>query len=555
MIKESIKEIIEQTIVSCQQAGLLQSSAMPAFAVEEPKNKEHGDFATNAAMLLAPVEKKSPRDIAGLLAGKLREHDAIVERVEIAGPGFINFYLKHEAWCRVLEELEQQGERFGSSAAGSGTKVQVEFVSANPTGPLHVGHGRGAALGDALANILAFAGYEVQREYYINNVGIQMQNLGKSVYLRYLQLLKQEVEFPEGLYQGEYVLDVAKEVILKHGERFVKSPEQEALPFFTDFAVPLILNGIRADLGQFGVRFDNWFSEKVLFEQGAVQRSIDELKARDLAYEHEGALWFRTTRFGDEKDRVIIKEDGNTTYFASDIAYHREKFSRGFDRVIDIWGADHHGYVPRMRGVLESLGIAPERFSVILVQMVNLLRGGVPVAMSTRSGEFVTLKEVIEEVGTDAARFMFLTRRSDAQLDFDLEVAKKQSDENPVYYVQYGHARICSIIAFARDKDIVLPSFHDINPSLLTTAEEIGLIKKLAQFPELVLGSAQACEPHRISMYLMELVGMFHSYYGKHRVITDNQDMNRARLFLINGIRRVLRNGLALLGVRAPEKM
>ena len=555
MIKESIKEIIEQTIVSCQQAGLLQSSAMPAFAVEEPKNKEHGDFATNAAMLLAPVEKKSPRDIAGLLAGKLREHDAIVERVEIAGPGFINFHLKHEAWCRVLEELEQQGERFGSSAAGSGTKVQVEFVSANPTGPLHVGHGRGAALGDALANILAFAGYEVQREYYINNVGIQMQNLGKSVYLRYLQLLKQEVEFPEGLYQGEYVLDVAKEVILKHGERFVKSPEQEALPFFTDFAVPLILNGIRADLGQFGVRFDNWFSEKVLFEQGAVQRSIDELKARDLAYEHEGALWFRTTRFGDEKDRVIIKEDGNTTYFASDIAYHREKFSRGFDRVIDIWGADHHGYVPRMRGVLESLGIAPERFSVILVQMVNLLRGGVPVAMSTRSGEFVTLKEVIEEVGTDAARFMFLTRRSDAQLDFDLEVAKKQSDENPVYYVQYGHARICSIIAFARDKDIVLPSFHDINPSLLTTAEEIGLIKKLAQFPELVLGSAQACEPHRISMYLMELVGMFHSYYGKHRVITDNQDMNRARLFLINGIRRVLRNGLALLGVRAPEKM
>lgn len=555
MIKESIQEIIEQSIVSCRQAGLLQSSAMPAFAVEAPKNKEHGDFATNAAMLLAPVEKKSPRDIAGLLAGKLREHAAIVERVEVAGPGFINFHLKHEAWCRVLEELEQQGERYGSSASGSGTTIQVEFVSANPTGPLHVGHGRGAALGDALANILAFAGYEVQREYYINNVGIQMQNLGKSVWLRYLQLLKQEVEFPEGLYKGEYVIDVAKEVILKHGERFVKSPEQEALPFFTDFAVPLILNGIRADLEQFGVRFDNWFSEKVLFEQGAVQRSIDELKARDLAYEHEGALWFRTTRFGDEKDRVMIKEDGNTTYFASDIAYHREKFSRGFARVIDIWGADHHGYVPRMRGVLEALGIAPDRFSVILVQMVNLLRGGVPVAMSTRSGEFVTLREVIEEVGTDAARFMFLTRRSDAQLDFDLEVAKKQSDENPVYYVQYGHARICSIIAFARDKDIALPSFHDINPSLLITAEEIGLIKKLAQFPEIVLGSAQACEPHRISMYLMELVGMFHSYYGKHRVITENQDMNRARLFLINGIRRVLRNGLTLLGVRAPEKM
>jgi arginyl-tRNA synthetase len=555
MIKENIKKIIEQTIVQCRQEGLLQSSAMPAFAVEAPKNKEHGDFATNAAMLLAPAEKKSPRDIAGLLAGKLQEDSAIVERVEIAGPGFINFHLKHAAWCSVLEELEQQGERFGSSAAGSGAKIQVEFVSANPTGPLHVGHGRGAALGDALARILAFAGYAVQREYYINNVGIQMQNLGKSVYLRYLQLLKQEVEFPDGLYKGDYIFDVAKEMIIKHGERFVKSPEQEALPFFTDFAATLILDGIREDLAQFGVGFDHWFSEKTLFEQGAVQRSIDELKARDLAYEHEGALWFRTTRFGDEKDRVMIKEDGNTTYFASDIAYHREKFSRGFDRVIDIWGADHHGYVPRMKGVLQALGIAPEGFSVILVQMVNLLRGGVPVAMSTRSGEFVTLKEVVGEVGSDAARFIFLTRRSDAQLDFDLEVAKKQSDENPVYYVQYGHARICSITSFAREKDIPLPSFHEINPSLLIAAEEIELIKKLAQFPEIVLGSAHAFEPHRISMYLMELVGMFHSYYGKHRIITDNRDLSRARLFLINGIRRVLRNGLTLLGVSAPEKM
>ena len=555
MIKDRLQEIIEQAVLTCRQEGLLQSAAMPAFAIEAPRNKEHGDFATNAAMLLAPAEKKSPRDIARLLVDKLTGNATIVERIEIAGPGFINFHLKHEAWCSVLEELEQQGERFGSTAAGSGIKIQVEFVSANPTGPLHVGHGRGAALGDALANILAFAGYEVQREYYINNVGIQMQNLGKSVYLRYQQLLKQDVEFPDGLYKGDYILGVAKEVILKHGERFVKSPEQEALPFFTDFAATLIMSGIKDDLAQFGVRFDNWFSEKTLFEQGAVQRSIDELKARDLAYEHEGALWFRTTKFGDEKDRVMVKEDGTTTYFASDIAYHREKFSRGFARVIDIWGADHHGYVPRMAGVLQALGIAPEGFNVILVQMVNLLRSGVPVAMSTRSGEFVTLKEVMEEVGKDAARFIFLTRRSDAQLDFDLEVAKKQSDENPVYYVQYGHARICSITSFAREKNIPLPAFHDINPSLLSAAEEIELIKKIAQFPELVLGSAQAFEPHRISMYLMELVGMFHSYYSKHRVITDDLNMSRARLFLINGIRRVLRNGLTLLGVRAPEKM
>ena len=330
MIKDTIRTVLEQAIAACRQEGLLQASAAPGFAIEVPKNREHGDFATNAAMLLAPAEKKSPRDIARLIADKLQAHTDVVERIEVAGPGFINFHLNHAVWCTMLQELEEQGERYGSSTAGSGTKIQVEFVSANPTGPLHVGHGRGAALGDALANILAFAGYEVQREYYINNVGIQMQNLGRSVYLRYLELLRQEIEFTEGLYRGEYIRDVAKEVVLKRGERFVKSAEAEALPFFTEFAAALILKGIRADLEQFGVRFDNWFSEKVLFEQGAVQRSIEELKERDLAYEHEGALWFRTTRFGDEKDRVMIKEDGSTTYFASDIAYHREKFSRGF---------------------------------------------------------------------------------------------------------------------------------------------------------------------------------------------------------------------------------
>jgi arginyl-tRNA synthetase len=316
-----------------------------------------------------------------------------------------------------------------------------------------------------------------------------------------------------------------------------------------------MLDEIKDDLCQFGVQFDSWFSEKVLFERGAVQSVLAELKQQDLAYEHDGALWFRTTAFGDEKDRVIIKEDGNTTYFASDIAYHREKFTRGFNRVIDIWGADHHGYVPRIKGVLEALGVAPDALRVILVQMVNLLRGGKPVAMSTRAGEFVTLREVVQEVGKDAARFIFLTRRSDAQLDFDLDVAKQQSDENPVYYVQYGHARICSIISFAREKGLSVPLVRTIDPGLLSAPEEIELIKKLAQFPEVVWGSAQAAEPHRIAIYLMELVGQFHSYYNKYRVITDDLELSKARLFLMHGIRCVLKNGLMLLGVTAPEKM
>lgn len=554
-MKQTIRKIVEQALAQSQGDGLLAGVSVPEFSVEVPKNAAHGDFATNVAMLLAPSAKRAPRDVARILVDKIEKNAALIQRVEIAGPGFINFHLRPAAWHRALEELESRGERFGSSLAGRGVRVQVEFVSANPTGPLHVGHGRGAALGDALANILSFAGYDVQREYYINNVGTQMQNLGRSVYLRYQELLKKDVVFPDELYQGTYIVDIAKEVILKYGERYLEATEHEAIPFFSAFAADIILKGIKDDLETFGVRFDNWFSEQVLFERGAVQQSLRELKERDLAYEHEGALWFRTTRFGDEKDRVIVKEDGNTTYFASDIAYHRDKFSRGFNRVIDIWGADHHGYVPRIRGVLQALGIPADAFTVILVQMVNLLRGGVPVAMSTRSGEFVTLRQVVDEVGKDAARFIFLTRRSDAQLDFDLEVAKKQSDENPVYYVQYGHARICSIISFAREKNIHLPSARNANLSLLAAVEEIDLIKKLSQFPEIVLGSAQALEPHRIAVYLMDLVGQFHSYYGKYRVISDDLELSTARLCLINGIRRVLKNGLQLLGVAAPEKM
>jgi arginyl-tRNA synthetase len=554
-MKEFVRDALVRVLDECRGEGLIAGGDIPDFVVEVPRNKVHGDLATNLAMVLARAEKRPPRDIAALLAARLHAADPRIDDVQVAGPGFINFCVREDVWQTVLRDIEQAGERYGAVDIGRGDRVMVEFVSANPTGPLHIGHGRGAALGDVLARILAFTGYAVQREYYINDVGVQMHNLGRATYLRYLELLNRPVEFPEGLYRGAYIYDVAREVLASEGERFAHMDPAEAVPFFTAFASARILRGIQDDLNAFGVHFQEWFSEKQLFERGDVQRAIDELRARDLAYEQDGAVWFRATRYGDEKDRVMIKEDGATTYFASDISYHRNKFARGFYRVIDIWGADHHGYVPRIRAVLQALGLEEDRFRVLLVQMVNLLRGGVPVAMSTRSGEFVTLREVIDEVGRDAARFMFMTRRSDAQLDFDLEVAKKQSDDNPVYYVQYAHARICSIIGFAAEKGYALPPFASVRVELLAAPEEVDLMKKLLQFPETVAGSARALEPHRIAVYLMELVGQFHSYYSKHRVITDQPELSRARLHLMGAVRTVLRNGLSLLGVKAPDAM
>ncbi len=554
-MKESVRTILEQVYTQCHGEGIFKNPEIPAFSVEVPRSKDHGDLATNLAMLLANQEKKPSREIAQTLIEKIGEGHAIVKKTEIAGPGFINFYLKEDVWYDVLEDIEAQGERYGSCDAGKTEKVLVEFVSANPTGPLHIGHGRGAAVGDALANILAFAGYSVEREYYINDVGNQMQNLGRSVYLRYLQLLKHDLEFPDDLYKGDYVFDVAREVILKHGNKFETAAESDAIAFFTEFASTYILTGIQKDLDLFGVHFTTWYSEKNLFETGTVQRSIEYFKQEGLAYEKDGALWFRASQFGDEKDRVMVKEGGSTTYFASDIAYHQDKFKRGFSKAIDIWGADHHGYVPRIRSVLQALDVPQKSFRVILIQMVNLLRDGKPVAMTTRGGEFVTLREVLDEVGKDAARFIFLTRRSDAQLDFDLNVAKKQSDENPVYYVQYAHARICSIISFAGEKGFSVPRFQEIDAGLLSTEEERDMLKKLSQFPEVVAGSARAFEPHRLTTYLQELVAQFHSYYNKHRVITAKHDLSMARLYLMNCIKGVLKNGLGLVGVDAPEKM
>jgi len=554
-MKQHLEELLKTACMECMQDGSLRQADIPDFVVETPRSKDHGDLSTNLAMVLAKTEKRPPRDIAHLLIKHLEGRSKRVDRIEIAGAGFINFCLRHDAWHEVLHDIARQSDRFGASAIGNGRKVMVEFVSANPTGPLHIGHGRGAALGDALARILAFAGYEVVREYYINDVGNQMQTLGRSLYLRLLEQLGRQVQFPDGLYKGAYMVQIAKDFLTRHGAHIAEIPEDEAITRCTQFAANVILDGIKQDLALFGVRFDTWFSEKTLFDSGSVQTLLEDFRRGGLAYEADGALWFRTTQFGDDKDRVLVKAGGATTYFASDVAYHKNKLNRGFHQTIDIWGADHHGYVPRLKAVLKAAGLPDDALRVILVQMVNLLRDGVPVAMSTRSGEFVTLREVIDEVGSDAARFMFLTRRSDAQLDFDLAVAKKQSDENPVYYVQYAHARICSILSVAAARGVAPLAPAEVCIELLNEPEERELIKKLADFPDVAAGSARACEPHRIAAYLMELVGQFHRYYSRHRVVTDNTALTGARLYLMCGVRQVLRNGLGLLGVSAPEKM
>ena len=525
--------------------------------LEIPSLAQHGDYATNAAMVLAKSLKKNPREIAEKLSEPITSLGAnILDRLEIAGPGFINFFIKKEAFRRVLPMVFEQGENFGKTDVGKGRFVQVEFVSANPTGPLHVGHGRGAAVGDALARILEASGYRVHREYYINDVGKQMNILGRSLYLRYLELLGRQIEFPEDHYRGDYMKDLARDFLQEVGTKYLDIPEDEAVPVCSKYAAQKILDGIRKDLEDFRVTYDEWFSEEKLHREGMVESAIDQLRSRGFIYEQDGAVWFKSSLFGDEKDRVIIRSNGAKTYFAADIAYHWNKMQRGFDTIIDIWGADHHGYVPRIKAVVEALGFDPKKLNIILVQLVNLLRGGQPVAMSTRAGEFVTLREVMDEVGVDAARYMFLTRRSDSSLDFDLELAKAQSSENPVYYVQYAHARISSLFAVAAERGVKLDvetAFKHLDR--LEEPQEIQLTKILGEFPFVVKKSAECLEPHRIPYYLHELASTFHAYYNHHRIITDDDALTQARLALAGAIHIVLKNALKLIGLSAPDKM
>ena len=556
LMKNKISALIEKAVNSCVEKKLLAAVNLPYIEVEVPANSDHGDYASNVALILASPAKQNPRKIAQIIQENLADPENIIARTQIAGPGFLNFFIKENIWQQTLQTIEEKKENFGRSSMGNGKKVQVEFVSANPTGPLHIGHARGAVVGDVITNLLTAVGYAADKEYYINDAGNQMNNLGKSVLLRYRELLGEKIEFSETCYRGNYIKDIAADVIRKEGNIYLTADEGKTISYLTDIAGQSILKEIQDDLRDFGVTFDHYFSEKELYKDNGVVNLLESLRQKNFVYSDGETLWFKTTDFGDEKDRVVIRKNGEPTYFAADIAYHQNKYSRGYEMVIDIWGADHHGYMARMWAGIQALGHDKEALKIILVQLVNLLRDGAPVAMSTRSGEFVTLREVLDEVGKDAARYNFLMRRSDSHLDFDLEIAKKQSNENPVYYVQYAHARICSILRMAQQEhSIALPFYKDINPALLNEPEEMTLIKLMARYPEVIEGAARSLEPHRITFYLNELSSVFHSYYNKNKVISDNKELTAARLFLIKAISIVLGNALKILGVNAPEKM
>lgn len=547
--------------------------------LERPKQAGHGDFASNLALQLAKPLKRNPRDLANLLLAELPA-SSLVAKAEVAGAGFINFTLASDAKTAVVQRVLEQGEAFGRGQK-SGVKVQVEFVSANPTGPLHVGHGRGAAYGASLSDVLDFAGFDVTREYYINDAGRQMDILALSTWLRYLDLFGIAIAFPPNAYQGDYVKDMAAQIKEAHADRFAKVSAAEVLQdapsveadkeghldalianaknllgsdyaWVHGFALTEQLGDGREDLEEFGVTFDKWFSERSLFDTGLVEKAVTELEARGHLYVQDGAKWFRSTAFGDEKDRVVQRENGLFTYFASDIAYHANKYERGFDRIIDIWGADHHGYIPRVKGALQALGLPPEKLDVALVQFAVLYRDGQKAAMSTRSGEFVTLRELRREVGNDACRFFYVLRKADQHLDFDLDLAKSQSNENPVYYIQYAHARLCSVLG---QWNGVLADLSGADLARLDNERELALCARLTAFPEVVQGAAADYAPHQIAFYLKDLAGEFHSYYNAERMLVDDEGLKLARLALAAAVRQVIRSGLALLGVSAPDSM
>ena len=537
-----------------------------SYELESPKFNNQGDKASSAAMRLAKVFGKSPRDIALKIVEKLNlnlELKNLVDKIEVAGPGFINFFLAPSWFSFAASDVLDQGEEYGALNLGNNKRVQVEFVSSNPTGPLHIGHGRGAAVGDSVARILEFTGWDVQREYYINDAGLQIETLGKSTQSRYFELFNKSelAPFPENGYKGEYLYDIANKIKAEHGDKFINLKLDESLEFFKNYASDLILKGISDDLKNFGVEFDKWFSEKSLYvkdEQGrtAVSIAMQNLKDNKYAFEQDGALWFRSTDFGDDKDRVLIRNNGVPTYFASDIAYHHDKFiDRNFERVIDVWGADHHGYIARLKAGIKAMGKDPDKFEVLLIQLVNLLRGGKQVAMSTRSGEFIELKAVCDEVGVDATRFFFLTRRSDSQLDFDLDLAKSQSSDNPVYYVQYAHARIASILREFEAKGGAL-SDNKIKFEVFNNKEAKELANILAVFPKEVESASRDLAPQIITDYALNLAGAFHSFYNTNRILNlDDKELEAGRVKLACAVRNVIARCLNLLGVSAPERM
>lgn len=553
MIKKRIAGILKDAVERCKENAVFPPDLEVEPAIEVPREEEHGDYSSNLAFLLAKKVRRKPEEIARNLLENMRADD-VCDRVELASKGFINFYVRSQVYGSALKEISERGIEVLLPNVGKGERVIIEFVSANPTGPLHIGHGRGAAVGDVLARILDRTGYSVVKEYYVNDAGRQIETLGRSVYLRWRQLQGEDVEYPNDLYQGDYVKDIAQ-LLLTKSELTIPDDQDQAIAFMARYASGLVMDGIKNDLENFGVFFDNYYRESLLFEKGLVDHVIGMLKERGYLYEEEGALWFRMRDMGDEKDRVIVRSNGEKTYFASDIAYHWEKYDRGFQTLIDIWGSDHHGYIPRMKASLEALGKSGEGLKPILIQFVTLLKESKPVGMSTRSGEFTTLREVVDDVGRDVARFFFLMRKSDAHLEFDLDLAKKTSNENPVYYVQYAHARIESVFRNAKEDGIDIDKLDASNIDLLNSKEETNLMKGILRFRDVLEGSARSFEPHRITFYLMDLVGMFHSYYNKTRILKNEPALTQVRLLLLKVLQNVIRNGLDILGVSAPEKM
>ncbi|MGG4166010.1 arginine--tRNA ligase [Rossellomorea vietnamensis] len=550
-VQENLKAEIKAAVLK---AGLATEDQIPDVILEIPKEKSHGDYSTNMAMQLARVAKKAPRMIADDIVANFDQSKASIEKVEIAGPGFINFYMNNEYLTDLIPLILDQDQEYGQSDAGNGERVNVEFVSANPTGDLHLGHARGAAVGDSLCNVLEKAGYKVTREYYINDAGNQIHNLAISVEARYFQALGQDKEMPEDGYHGADIIGIGKKLAEEFGSKYAEVSDEERYKFFREYGLKIEMAKLQKDLEMFRVPFNVWYSETSLYENGKIDAALKTLRDNGHVYEEDGATWFRSTELGDDKNRVLIKNDGTYTYLTPDISYHQDKFERGHDVLINIWGADHHGYIPRMKAAIEALGFDRDKLEVEVIQLVHLYKNGEKMKMSKRTGKAVTLRELVEEVGLDAVRYFFAMRSADTHMDFDLDLAVSQSNENPVYYAQYAHARICSILRQAEEQG--LASEDKIDLKLIGTEKEVDLLKKLGEFPQMIADAAEKRTPHRVANYINDLASAFHSFYNANKVLDEeNRELTTARLALVKVVRVTLQNALALIGVAAPEKM
>lgn len=550
-VQNNLKQEIKDAVVK---AGLAAEEQIPDVILEIPKEKAHGDYSTNMAMQLARVAKKAPRMIAEGLIANFDQSKASIQKIEIAGPGFINFYMDNSYLTKLIPAVLDAGDSYGETSVGAGRKVQVEFVSANPTGDLHLGHARGAAVGDSLCNILAKAGYDVSREYYINDAGNQINNLALSVEARYFQALGHEKEMPADGYHGEDIINIGKKLAEDYGDKFVQADEKERFDFFREYGLKYEMEKLKNDLEDFRVPYDVWYSETSLYHNGKIDKALEALKANGHIYEEDGATWFRSTTYGDDKDRVLIKNDGSYTYLTPDIAYHKDKLERGFEKIINVWGADHHGYIPRMSAAIQALGYEKSALEVEIIQLVHLYKNGEKMKMSKRTGKAVTMRDLVEEVGLDATRYFFAMRSADTHLDFDLDLAVSQSNENPVYYAQYAHARISSILRQGEEQGFSVDQQADI--SLIGAEKELDVLKKIGEFPQAVAEAAEKRMPHRITNYIYDVASAFHSFYNAEKVLdTENPERTKARLGLIKAVQTTLKNALSLIGVSAPEKM